>query len=311
MNPLSKPLPMHDGLRLIVAYPIPSNDPFFIEACRTVVFGLDAYNKQITGIMPKRQLFYIDNKDSPKQIADIRQYSLEFENSDVDILESILASDPEFLETLEAKAYEYGARRAFSWCYQDTPLFDTFIDAGFIPTGEFPDLLENLTIHRFYKDLDPCSSSLNNQTDSKIFISEECDADYTEDHISDLLNNPNSFGIFIQDTKGKKIKGGIMGDIYKAEAKGISCGYIHFLWVDGVLRTGNPQKKGRGLGKLLVMEAEKLFKEQGAKYAQATTNGFQAPEFYEKLGYSVVKSCPGYLILKDGIHDIFECTKKF
>ena len=309
-NKLSdSPLTSYKGLSLTIAHPIPVDDPFFVEACRTVIFGLDTYNKQITGIIPKRQLFYTDNEGSAKLIADIRQYSLEFDNSNVDTLESILESDPEFLLVLQAKSYEYGARRAFSWCYRDTPLFDSFINAGFIPTGEFPDLMEGAIVQRFYKDLEPYSSSLYNPTCPKISISEECDADYTEEHVDHLLGNPESFGIFIHDRKGKSIKGGIMGTVYMAEKKGTPCGYINFLWVDGSLRGANSQKKG--LGKLLMKEAEKLFKEQGVQYAQATTNGFQAPGFYEKLGFVMVKSCPGHLLLKDGsLDDVFECTKK-
>lgn len=303
-----KLLSSHDRLRLMIAHPIPQNDPFFVEACRTVVFGLDAYNKQITGIIPKRQIFYSVNQGEPKFIADIRQYSLEFDNSNVDTLESILDSDPDFLAVLQAYAYEYGARRAFSWCYRDTTLFDIFIDQGFIPTGDFPDLLENLTIQRFYKGLEPCPMDVNQQLHGKLLISEECDADYTEEDVCDLLNDPDSFGIFLQDDKDQSIKGGVMGTIHKAETKGISCGYVDFLWVDSALRTGDSQKTG--LGKILMGEAEKLFRQQGAKYAQSTTNGFQAPVFYEKLGYTVIKSCPGYLALEDGLHDIFECTKK-
>lgn len=309
MNQLSTSLPSHDGLSLTIAHPIPADDPFFVEACRTVVLGLDAYNKQITGIIPKRELFYSDNQGSPKLVADIRQYSLAFDNSNVDILESILESDPEFLTALEAHAYKHNARRAFSWSYKDTPLFDVFINAGFIPTDDFPDLEVNKIVQRFYKDLETSPSNINNQIHSKIFISEECDADYTEEHVSDLLNNPDSFGIFIQDINDQSIKGGILGNIHKAKTKGIPCGYINFLWVEDSLRADNLQKKG--LGKLLMEEAENLFKQQGAKYAQAATNGFQAPGFYEKLGYVMVKSCPEHLLLKDStIDDVFDSTKK-
>ncbi len=209
---------------------------------------------------------------------------------------------------LRAKSYEYGARRVFSWCYQDTPLFDVFINAGFIPTGEFPDFEAGKIVQRFYKDLDPHRSVLNYVTYSKISISEECDADYTEENVSELLANPDSFGIFIQDTKDKSIKGGVMGSIYMAETKGIPCGNIDFLWVEDSLRKGDTQNKG--LGKILMEEAETLFRQQGAKYAQTATWSFQAPEFYKKLGYIIARSCPGHLLLKDGPTDTLECTKK-
>ncbi len=72
--------------------------------------------------------------------------------------------------------------------------------------------------------------------------------------------------------------------------------------------TENAQKKG--LGTLLMIEAENLFRQQGAKYAQLATAGFQAPEFYKKMGYEIVDIFPGYYLLKDGIYGIFDCTKK-
>lgn len=307
-NLIQKSLKTHPVLSLTIVHPIPTDDPFLVEACRTIVFGLDAYNKHVTGILPKRQLF-VDHQGSPKLIADIRQYALEFENSNVDILETIISSNPEFLSALEAFAYAHGARRAFSWCYKNTPLFDVFVDAGYIPTGEFPDFEVNAIVQRFYKDLISNPARLDNPVSSRLSLSDDCDADYTQVHVTDLLNNSKSFGIFLFDPTDQSIKGGILGYIYKAENKGIPCGYINFLWVDGSYRSQNSQTK-RGLGKMLMMHAEKLFKQQGVTYAQVTTNGFQAPGFYEKLCYTMVKSCPGHLILESGSYDVFEGTKK-
>jgi ribosomal protein S18 acetylase RimI-like enzyme len=98
-------------------------------------------------------------------------------------------------------------------------------------------------------------------------------------------------------------KGGVFGKILKAEEKGTPHGLIDCLWV-------YPHYRSKKLGTVLMEEAEKLFRQQGAKYIQLATNGFQAPEFYRKMGFELSRSAPGYYALCDGQYDIFDCTKK-
>lgn len=67
--------------------------------------------------------------------------------------------------------------------------------------------------------------------------------------------------------------------------------YIDLLWVKEDLR-------GRGYGRLLMETVEKEAQSQGAKNAYLDTFSFQAPGFYEKIGYQVFGELtafpPGY-----------------
>lgn len=55
---------------------------------------------------------------------------------------------------------------------------------------------------------------------------------------------------------------------------------IDVLWIDPALR-------GRGFGRALVREAERIAQERGCTHARLDTFEFQARSFYERLGYHV------------------------
>jgi GNAT superfamily N-acetyltransferase len=54
--------------------------------------------------------------------------------------------------------------------------------------------------------------------------------------------------------------------------------FVQHLWV-------TPPQRGQGIGRLLMAEAERTARERGAHSAWLDTYSFQAPGFYEKLGY--------------------------
>lgn len=58
---------------------------------------------------------------------------------------------------------------------------------------------------------------------------------------------------------------------------------IDRLWVD-------ESRRRKGLGRQLLTAVEEKGKAQGAKRAELNTFGFQAPGFYEKLGYRLLGS---------------------
>ena len=62
---------------------------------------------------------------------------------------------------------------------------------------------------------------------------------------------------------------------------------IDMLWVSDTYR-------GQGIGTALVAEAEKIGRERGCTAVQLDTYTFQAPDFYEKLGYEVFGVLPNY-----------------
>ncbi|MHA7967773.1 GNAT family N-acetyltransferase [Paenibacillus sp. CAU 1782] len=56
---------------------------------------------------------------------------------------------------------------------------------------------------------------------------------------------------------------------------------IDILWVE-------EQRRGQGLGKQLLMEAEQLARSKACDFIKLNTFTFQAPEFYKKYGYVVL-----------------------
>ena len=70
---------------------------------------------------------------------------------------------------------------------------------------------------------------------------------------------------------------------------------VDFLWIDEKYR-------GMGYGKELMLKVEGLAKEQGCISANTMTYSFQAPQFYEKLGYKIVGAFEEY---PEGIKKFF------
>ena len=63
---------------------------------------------------------------------------------------------------------------------------------------------------------------------------------------------------------------------------------ISILWVEESARH-------HGLGRRLVEEAEREAYQRGCRYARLATSNFQAPGFYERLGYALygqLENCP-------------------
>ena len=61
--------------------------------------------------------------------------------------------------------------------------------------------------------------------------------------------------------------------------------FVDYMFVSDKLR-------GQGWGRKLFAEFEKQVKAEGAEVAGVSTNSFQAPEFYLKIGYKIIKEVP-------------------
>lgn len=79
---------------------------------------------------------------------------------------------------------------------------------------------------------------------------------------------------YVLQENSEEILGGVISEVYWEWL------YIDLLWVKEELR-------GRGYGRQLMETVENKAREQGAKNAYLDTFSFQAPVFYEKLGYQV------------------------
>jgi len=70
----------------------------------------------------------------------------------------------------------------------------------------------------------------------------------------------------------KNIVGGVIGDTH------LGWLFVQWFWIDEKYR-------GKGLGAKLLQSAENEARKRGAKNVYLDTFSFQAPAFYEKLGY--------------------------
>ena len=88
------------------------------------------------------------------------------------------------------------------------------------------------------------------------------------------------FRVFIKDTNGI-VLGGASGTIFYGSL------YVDMLWLKKELR-------GQGLGKKLMMEAEKIGRERQCTFVTLNTMDWEALSFYQKLGYQIEFVREGY-----------------
>jgi len=87
---------------------------------------------------------------------------------------------------------------------------------------------------------------------------------------------------FVLRNSEDEIVGGVIGATYWDWL------YINLMWVREDLRR-------QGYGRQLLEQAEALGRQRGARHAHLDTFTFQAPEFYQKLGYRMfgeLHDCP-------------------
>jgi len=82
--------------------------------------------------------------------------------------------------------------------------------------------------------------------------------------------------MFLKDARDE-VLGGLLGSLWGGWL------YVQHLWVAAPLR-------GLGHGRRLMQAAERYAVERGCRNAHLDTSSFQAPAFYEKLGYQVFGS---------------------
>jgi GNAT superfamily N-acetyltransferase len=112
------------------------------------------------------------------------------------------------------------------------------------------------------------------------------DIEYLEDRLYEFnvaatgIEDGRSLGVFVRDPS-RTIVAGAAGHTW-----GETC-ELRQVWVAEPLRR-------QGIGRGLLAEAEAEAVRRGCTQIVLTTHSFQAPQFYEKLGFSVVSEVPGY-----------------
>lgn len=106
--------------------------------------------------------------------------------------------------------------------------------------------------------------------------------EYVTEHIGELRKkNPGIQINLVVKNGNRHVIGGLNGSsILKAM-------YIDQLWID-------ERYRGQGYGKELMMVAERIAREDGCISSLAMVYSFQAPEFFQKIGYEVFGVSDGY-----------------
>lgn len=92
--------------------------------------------------------------------------------------------------------------------------------------------------------------------------------------------NYQKLAVFLRDAD-EKVVGGLVG-----------CTYWQWLYVDVFWIHESHRKSGYGTTLIAAAEAEAI--QRGCQYAYLDTFSFQAPEFYQKLGYVVFGELPNF-----------------
>ncbi len=193
------------------------------------------------------------------------------------------------MNSLESQAYKNGARRSYVEMPSEEHAHLALIKSDFKFLGSNVDFDSRNLIYSFYKELDePIVSASVDQSFVWTLMSNTAMPDFA-----------NSFGIFAKDSQGV-VRGGIVMTLHKDSA--IPYLYVDFLWTE-------LQKSG--LGETFIRFAEQLAKNHGVGYIKLITDGFQAPGFYKKMGYEVIKLLPKTERAKNGqYYDSYTFAKK-
>ncbi len=96
------------------------------------------------------------------------------------------------------------------------------------------------------------------------------------------FNSPQPWlNLVLKDNEGNIVGGIMTSTLYWTQ-------YLEVLWVDKKYR-------GLGYGRDLVLEAERLAKKNGCISSHTYTFSWQAPDFYQTVGYKLIATYDGYI----------------
>lgn len=188
-----------------------------------------------------------------------------------------------FLKNLEANAYNKGVRHTFIELYdeeENEPFIKYLEKDGYRATGGAVTLEDGAYEQIFYKPMTALQEKDHPTLDTFSWtIGEDNYKHFFED----------KFGLFVRE-KGI-IRGGLFGTIV-LDAATPYC-YIDYICMD-------PTIKGTGLGKRIMDLTFKHVKERGAQVVELETTDYQAPWFYDKLGFTKMRTTPNCVTTLDG-----------
>jgi ribosomal protein S18 acetylase RimI-like enzyme len=123
---------------------------------------------------------------------------------------------------------------------------------------------------------------INNPTKEEMRVFKKRLQDYNMEQTNGEWNKPEiEINLVLKDNDGN-VLGGINASILYWVM------WLEIFWVDEKYR-------GLGYGRKLLLEAEKIGKNHGCVASGTWTFSFQAPEFYQRVGYEVIGVFDGYV----------------
>jgi len=285
----------YQGLQVTRDYPADLND------CLDVALNLHRFNKHVLGDVFQAELRVSSNNTL---LGEVYQDSIVIDD---DVLDPLCDSSEKLhalLYDIEQVAHFWGVEKAYISCPENTPLPLCLVNEGFRVVTPCPDFEKGQVRICLTKEL---TEKIDSSTAQDIIFhpdGEHSDDEWAEFFRGDITKLPNRFGVFLRENG--TIKGGVWAHFWNPEEHddgGIPHAFIHVLWVDDAL-------KGQGWGKVLMREIEELAINKGARYLQLDTNTFQAPYFYQKLGFQLREIRPHDVTAQGMPSSLFMCTKK-
>lgn len=212
-----------------------------------------------------------------------------------------------FLKGAEEEAYNRGASKAYVYTqYEKTstrPLTKEaqhYLDFlpllqqnGYTLSSEAQDLTNGLQTQHWHKTL---PAPLDTTTVGTFLT--ECPPEAEESESAALKD---CFAIFLR--KNDKITGGLIAQSF-TNSVAVPHTHIMTFWID-------PKERGCGAGTKMMSEALKYAARLGSKVVRLETLDFQAPRFYERMGFRRSQIDPKLLPLQDGTYsNIYEYRKE-
>ncbi|MFX1607144.1 MAG: GNAT family N-acetyltransferase [Promethearchaeota archaeon] len=122
---------------------------------------------------------------------------------------------------------------------------------------------------------------MSNPSDDDVKMFKQGLESYNMEKTRGEFNSPQPWQNLVLKNKDGEVIGGIFtSTLYWTQ-------YLEVLWVD-------ERYRGLGYGKDLVLEAQRLAKEIGCVSSHVYTFSWQAPDFYQAVGYDLIVTYDGY-----------------
>ena len=129
---------------------------------------------------------------------------------------------------------------------------------------------------------EPSFVVIDNPTEDELSVVSDGYEEYNMEQTNGEYNSPEEWlSLVLKDHDGNIVGGIMTSTVYWAQ-------YLEVLWVDEKYR-------GQGYGKDLILEAERLAKKNGCVSSNTYTFSWQAPDFYQAVGYHIAAIYDGYV----------------